>query len=84
MSDVFVELSIYLIPAFAKTQSSVADSLEGQVLQGGLFKGFKETLKLVKYQRNVPRGDVSVTLRSVSMETIQETSEIFILADIDG
>ena len=50
-----------------------------------LFKGFKESIcDLVKYQRKVPRGNASATLRSVSVETIQETSEIFILADING
>ena len=30
----------------------------------------------MKYQRKVPRGDASATLRSVSMKNIKETSEV--------
>ena len=41
-----------LTPAFARIQGLEEESLEGQVLQGHLFKGFKETLyKLVKFKR---------------------------------
>ena len=48
-------------------------------------KGFKENLcEQVKCERKVSRGDASEALRSLSMETIQEVSEIFVLADIDG
>ena len=50
------------------------------MFQGGLFKGFKGSLcQLVKHQGKVPRGDASPALGSVSMETVQETSEILIL-----
>ena len=38
----------------------------------------------MKYQRKVLGGDAPPALGSVSMETVQETSEIFILADING
>ena len=55
------------------------------MLQKGLLKGFKLSLcQLVQHQGRVPRGDAPQTLRSVSVEAIQETSEIFIFADIDG
>ena len=58
---------------------------EGQVLQGGLFKGFKGSLcRLVQYQGEVPGGDAPSTLGSVSVETIHETGEILIFADING
>ena len=44
------------------------------MLQGGLFKGFNRSLsKLVKYQRKVPKGNASATVRSVSMEAIQRS-----------
>ena len=72
-----------LTPALARTQNQEEDSFEGEMLQGGLFKGFKRSLsELVEYQRNVQRRDASAILRSVSMETIQETSEIMVLIDI--
>ena len=72
-----------LTPTFARIQDQEEASLEGQMLQGGFFKGFKGSLgKLVKYHRKVPRGDASATLRYVSTEAIQEVTEIFILADI--
>ena len=38
----------------------------------------------MKHQRKVPGGDAPPALGSVSMETVQETSEIFIFADING
>ena len=55
------------------------------MFQGGLFKGFKGSLcQLVKHQGKVPGGDAIPALGSVSMETVQEMSEILILADING
>ena len=55
------------------------------MLQGGLFNGFKGSLcELVQHQRKVPGGDAPPTLGSVSLETIQETSEILIFTDIHG
>ena len=41
-----------------------------------------EPLSTVEHQREVPGGDAPPALGSVSMETIQETSEILIFADI--
>ena len=38
----------------------------------------------MQYQGKVPRGDAPPTFGSVFVETIQETSEIFICADING
>ena len=72
-----------LTPAFTRTQDHQKNSLEGQVFQGGLLQGFKWSLcQLVQHQREVPGGDAPPALRSVSMETIQETSEVLIFADI--
>ena len=38
--------------------------------------------QLVQHQEEVPGGDTPVTLRSFSLETVEETSEILIFADI--
>ena len=84
MSDISVLPSMDLTPAFTRTQGQQEISLEGQMLQRGIFKGFKGTLcQLVQYQGEVAGGDAPLTLKSVSVEAIQETSEIFIFADID-
>ena len=40
--------------------------------------------ELVKKQRKVLRGNAPLTVRSVSIETIQQMSEIFVVADING
>ena len=85
MSDISVLPSMNLTPPFTRTQGQQENSLEGQILQRDLFKGFKRSLcQLVQYQGEVPGGDVPPTFRSVSVEAIRETSEIFILADIDS
>ena len=53
------------------------------MLERGLFKRFKESLcQLVQHQEKVP--DVPTTLASLSVEAIQESSEILIFADING
>ena len=85
MSDVLVLPSMDLTPAFARIQRQEENSLEGQMLQGGLFHWFEWSLcQVVKHQGQVPGGDAPLTFRSVSMESIQEMSEIFIFADIMG
>ena len=85
MSDVLILPSMDLTPAFARPQGQEENSLEGEMLQRGLFNGFKCRLcQLVQHQGEVPGGDAPPTLRSVSMETIQETSEIIIFTDIYG
>ena len=62
VSDVFVEPRMGLTPAFARTWRKEEDSLEGQVLQGSLFKVSKGNIcELVKYQRKVRIGDASAT-----------------------
>ena len=38
----------------------------------------------MKYQGKVPGGDAPPAFGSVSMETVQETSEILIFADINS
>ena len=76
---------MYLTPVFARTQGQEENSLEGQMLQKGLFYWFKWSLcQLVQNQGEVPGGDAPPTFGSVSMETIQETSGILIFADIYG
>ena len=56
MSNVFVYPTMDLTPAFARTQSHEEDSLEGQVLEGGLLKVFKRNLNKLNYQRKFLRG----------------------------
>ena len=76
---------MYLTSTLARTQGQEENCLEGQMLQGDLFYWFKWSLcQLVQNQGEVPGGDSPPAFGSISMETIQETSEIFILADFDG
>ena len=85
MSDVFLLPNMDLTPVFAQTQGQKEYSLENQVLQRGLFNGFKWSLcQLVQHLGEIPRGDAPLTLRSVSMETIDEPSEILIFPNIYG
>ena len=84
MSDIFVLPSMALTPTFTRTQDQQENNLKGQMLQTGLFKGFKRSLcQLVQHQGEVPGGDAPPPFRSVSVEAIQEVSEIFIFTDID-
>ena len=74
-----------LTPALARTQGQKENSLEGQMLQRGLFYWFEWSLcQLVQHQGEVPAGDAPPILGSVSMEIVQETSWILIFADIYG
>ena len=74
-----------LTSALAQPKGQEEYRLEGQMLQGGLFNWFKMTLvSWCKNQGEVPGGDSLPAFGSVSVETIQETSEIFILTDLDG
>ena len=76
---------MYLTPTLARPQGPEENCLEGQMLQGGLFNWFKMNLvSWCKNQEEVPGGDSPPAFGSVSVETIHETSEIFILTDIDG
>ena len=85
MSNVSVLPSMHLASTLARPKGQEENSLDGQMLQGGLFNWFKWSLcQLVQDQGEVPRGDSPPTFGSVSVETIQETSEIFILGDING
>ena len=77
--------SIDLTPAFARTQGQQENSFESQMLQRGLFNGFKWSLcQLVQHQGEVQGRDAPPTLRSVSVETTKEMSEILIFSDING
>ena len=85
MSHDLVLLSMDLTLVFAQTQGQEENRLEGQMPQRGLFNWFKWSLcQLVQHQGEVPGGDTPPTFRSVSVETIQKTSEIRIFADIYG
>ena len=76
---------MYLTSTFARPQCQEENCLEDQMLQGGLFNWFKMNLvSWCENQGEVPGGDSPPAFGSVSVETIQETSEIFILTDIDG
>ena len=55
------------------------------MLQRGLFNWFKWNLcQLVQHQEEVPGGNFPSSFGSVSVETIQEMSEIFIFAYVNG
>ena len=85
MSDVLVLPRIDLTPAFARPQGQEENSFEGQMFQGGLFYWFKWSLcQLVQHQGEITGGNAPPSFGSVSVETIQETSEILIFADING
>ena len=72
-----------LTPAFARPLGQEENSFEGQILQRGLFNGFKWGLpQLVQHKGEVPGGDAPLTFGSVSMEAVQEMSEILIFTDI--
>ena len=76
---------MYLTSTLAPPQGQEENCLEGQMLQGGLFNWFKMNLvSWCKNQGEVPGGGSPLAFGSVSVETIQEASEIFILTDIDG
>ena len=75
---------MYLTSTLARSQGQEENCLEGQMLQGGLFNWCKMTfVSWCKNQGEVPGGNSPPGFGSVSVETIQETSEIFILTDID-
>ena len=73
-----------LIFVFAQPYGQEENRFEGHVLQRGLFNWFRWSLcQLVQQQGEVPGGDSPPSLWSVSVETIQEASEIFIFANIN-
>ena len=85
MSNVFVLLSMYLTSTLALFKGQEENCLQGQMLQRGLFNWFKISLcQLVQNQGEVPGGDFPLAFGSVSVETIQEMGDIFVLADING
>ena len=76
---------MYLTSTLARPQGQEENCLEGQMFQEGLFNWFKMNLvSWCENQEEVPDGDSPPAFGSVSVETIQETSEIFIPTDIDG
>ena len=81
MSDILVLPSMDLTPAFTRTQGQQEDSLEGQrevSLRGsnGAFVSWCKTRG--RFQEGMPLRPLGL-----SLETIQETSEIFMFADIN-
>ena len=81
MSNLSVLPSMYLTSMLARPKGQVENCLESQMLQRGLFNCFKRSLcQLVQDQG----GDFPPAFGSVSVENIQETSEIFIFADVNG
>ena len=76
---------MYLTSTLARPQGQEENCLEGQMLQGGLLNWFKMNLaSWCKNQGEVLGGDSILAFGSVSVETIQETSEIFILTGGGG
>ena len=71
--------------AFARPKGQEEYRLEGQMLQGGLLDWFQRSLiQLVQNQWEVPGGYAPPAFGSVSVETIQETSEILSLLMLKG
>ena len=75
---------MYLTSTLARPKDQEENCLQGQMLQRGLFNWFQRSLcQLVQNQGEVPGGDPPPAFGSVSLETIQKASEIFIFADIN-
>ena len=74
-----------LTSAFARPKGREEYRFEGQMLQGGLLDWFKRSLiQLVQDQCEVPGGYAPPAFGSVSVETIQEVSEILSLLMLKG
>ena len=80
VSNISVLPSVYLTSTLARPQEQEENCLEGQML----FNWFKMNLcQLVQKPGRGSRGGIPSGLWVCLSETIQETSEIFILTDID-
>ena len=76
--------SMYLTSTFARTQGQEETALKVKCFKEA-FNWFKINLvSWCKNQEEAPGGDSPMAFGSVSVEAIQEMSEIFILTDIDG
>ena len=85
VSNIFVLPSMNLTSVFARPKGQEEYRPEGQMLQRGLLDWFKRSLiQLVQDQGEVPGGYAPPAFGSVSVETVQEMSEIFVLADVEG
>ena len=74
-----------LTHAFARTQGQEENSLEGQSFQKEAFSLVRmEPLSAGVASGRSSGGDTPPPFGSVSVETIQETSEILIFADVNG
>ena len=74
-----------LTSALARLKGQEENCPEGRMLQGGILGWFKGSLShLVQDQVEVPGGDSPPAFGPDTMETIQETSEIFVLAYVEG
>ena len=85
MPNLSVLRSMHPTSTLVRPQGQEENYLEGQMLQRGFFNWFKRSLcQLVQNQGEVPGGDFPPAFGSVSVEIIQEMSEIFIFADANG
>ena len=76
--------SMYLTSMLARTQGQEETALKVKCFKEA-FNWFKKNLvSWCKNQGEVPGGGSPPAFGSVSVEVIQETSEIFILTNIDG
>ena len=76
--------SMYLTSTLARPQGQEENCLEGKCFKEA-YNWFKMNLvNWCKNQGEVPGGGSPPAFGSVSVEAIQETSEIFILTNIDG
>ena len=88
MSDIVILLpSMDLTPAFARTQDQKENSLEGQMLQRGLFKGLKWSLcQLVQHQGEVPGGmpirHLGLSLWKLSRRRVRFSSLLTLIGEL--
>ena len=76
---------MYLTSTLARPQEAKRKTALKVMCFKEAFNWFKMNLvSWCKNQEEVPGGDSPPAFGSVSVEAIQETSEIFILTDIDG
>ena len=85
MTNVPIDPSMNLAPAFSRTQSQKENCLKGQVPLGRLPKRFERGLhQLMKDQREIPGRDISTAFGPIPVKTGQQPVEILIFVDING
>ena len=83
MADVLVDPGMNFTPPFSRAQSQQENRLKCEMFERGLPKGLEGRFsEFVEDQGQIPRRNISSTLGFIPMETVQQPSQILILADI--